>query len=964
MLSRSIRMICASGVALGMQAAHAQEAQPADTQLQKVEVTGSRIPSANLTGASPITVINAAEIKMDGVRSVENLLNNMPQVFADQGATISNGSSGTATVNLRNFGPDRTLVLINGRRLPSGSPSNTAADLNQIPAALIKNIELLTGGASAVYGSDAVAGVVNFIMNDSFQGVQLELNHSFYNHQQNGGPAAAAVRDRNYALPGDKGADGKIKDASLLIGSNFADQKGNATVFFGYKKEDALLQSERDFSACSLGGFTNGSQLRCGGSGTSFPGRFITANGGFTVADANGNVRPYVAATDQYNFGPLNYFQRPSERYTFAAFTHYNINDNATVYAEANFHDDHTVAQIAPSGLFGFDASGANAIHNENPFLTPAWKTALGLNADNPTAEALIFRRNVEGGGRQDDIRHTSYRGVLGMRGEWNNWHYDAFVQLGKVIYAENYLNDFSIARTARALDVVTDANGKPVCRVALQGIDTACAPYNIWALGGVSQEALNYLQTPGFKKGSTHQTVQGINVGTDLGNYGIKVPGANDGVNVSLGWEHRTEKLELRTDAAFDTGDLAGQGGPTHGVEGQFSVREYFTEVAIPLLQKRPFAEDLLARLTYRRSDYSTGNKTNSYGLGLEWAPTSTVKVRGSYQRAVRAANIVEMYTPRGIGLYDNDEDPCAGATPTASLEQCARTGVTAAQYGHIEDSPAQQYNGLFGGNKDLKPETSDSYTFGIVLQPMRNLSLTVDYFNLKVEDVILDLPATTTLTQCLETGDPKFCSLITRDRTGSLWALPTAQIVATKMNLGSRKTSGIDISANYKYKTPGYGDVAFALTGTWLKEFKQEDVPGTGEYDCAGYFGPSCGTPLPKWRHKFRTTWSTPWNVDMALTWRFIDKVDLSSTSSDPNLAGASEEADRVFGRRNYFDLTANWQATKAISLRVGVNNLFDKDPPVGGITSSTFGNGNTFPQVYDALGRRVFMNLTARF
>ncbi len=511
---------------------------------------------------------------------------------------------------------------------------------------------------------------------------------------------------------------------------------------------------------------------------------------------------------------------------------------------------------------------------------------------------------------------------------------------------------------------MVADANGNPVCRVALQGIDTACAPYNIWSLGGVTQEALAYLQTPGFKKGSTQQSVQGFSVQGDLGNYGIKIPGSSSGVGISLGWEHRTEKLELRTDAAFDSGDLAGQGGPTHGVEGKFSVRDYFTEAVVPLVQKKPFIEDLTARLSYRRSDYTTGNKTNSYGLGLDWTPVQEVRVRGSYQRAVRAANIVEMYTPQGIGLYDNDSDPCAGATPSATFEQCARTGVTAAQYGNIDDSPAQQYNALFGGNVNLKPEKSDSYTVGLVLTPAPRLSVTIDYFNLKVEDVIADLPATTTLNQCLMTGEEQFCSLVTRDRTGSLWALPTAQIVATKQNLGSRKTSGIDLGANYTWRTPGWGNLAFALTGTWLKEFKQEDVPGTGEYDCAGYFGPSCGTPLPKWRHKFRTTWSTPWQVDLAATWRFIDKVDLSSTSSDPNLAGDSEPADRVFGRRNYLDVAANWQATKIFALRAGINNLFDKDPPVGGVTSSVFGNGNTFPQVYDSLGRRVFVNLTARF
>ena len=255
----------ATGLALSLMTAHAAYAQQAATveqKTEKIEVTGTRIPPANLEGASPITVIDAQAIKVDGVRSVENLLNNLPQVFADQGGNISGGATGTATVNLRGLGATRTLVLVNGRRLPGGSPragtQSAAADLNQIPVPLIKRIEILTGGAGAVYGSDAVAGVVNFIMNNKFEGIQVEANQSFYNHQQNnennigtvvGG--RQATNPAQFIVPGDKSSDGRIYDANLLMGSNFANGKGNATLFFLYKKEDALLQSERDFSACA-----------------------------------------------------------------------------------------------------------------------------------------------------------------------------------------------------------------------------------------------------------------------------------------------------------------------------------------------------------------------------------------------------------------------------------------------------------------------------------------------------------------------------------------------------------------------------------------------------------------------------------------------------------------------------------------------------------------------------------------
>jgi outer membrane receptor protein involved in Fe transport len=959
-LSRSVRLMFAGGMAVAMSSAVAQDGGTA--AVQRVEVTGSRIPTANLEGTSPITVMNAQEIKMDGVRSVESLLNNLPQVFADQGGQVSNGASGTATVNLRNFGADRTLVLVNGRRLPAGSPSNTAADLNQIPAPLIKRIEVLTGGASAVYGSDAVAGVVNFIMNDHFNGAQIELNQSFYNHHQNGGPVADAVKRAGYALPGNVGADGRVRDGSLLLGGDFAEGKGNATVFFMYKKENAVLQSARDYSSCALGK-TTGSTFNCGGSYTSFPGLFeVNGQDDYTVADANGKLRPFNDPKDLYNYGPLNYYQRPSDRYGFNSFAHYMINEKTRLYTEASFHDDHTVAQIAPSGLFGLTIP----VSYDNPFLSADQRTTFDLKNPGDVADIFIMRRNVEGGGRQDNLRHSSYRGVLGVKGEAGKWNYDVYAHMGKVLFQENYLNDFSNARIGRALDVVAGPGGTPVCRTNLTGGDPDCAPYNIWALGKVSPESLKYLQTPGFQKGSTSQSVMGFNLGTDLGDYGIKMPTADEGIAFNFGFEHRTEKLERTVDSAFDTGDLAGQGGPTHGVSGEYSVKDYFAETRIPLMRNLPFAKELIANVSYRHSDYTTGKKTNSFGAGIEWGMTDMAKVRGSYQKAVRAANIVELFTPSGLGLFDMSKDPCGGDTPTATLAQCKRSGVTDAQYGQIKNNSAQQYNAVFGGNAILMPESSKSYTLGLVLTPMRNLSFTLDYFNMKVNNVIDALPPTTTLSDCVNNGNAASCALIHRDSSGSLWRTPSGYIEAANMNLGMRKTSGIDVSSNFRQKLgDGMGSFDLALTGTWLKEFVQQDAPGMGTYDCAGLFGPSCGTPLPTWRHKLRGTWSTPWQVDVALTWRFINEVKLSGTSDNTLLHDKTvQPGDAVFGRQNYLDVAANWNISKVFALRGGINNLLDRDPPLGGVTSGVYGNGNTFPVVYDALGRRVFINLTAKF
>lgn len=924
----------------------------------RVEVTGSRIKTVQTESASPVITLNAEAIKVEGVRNVESLLNNLPQVFADYGASVSNGASGTATTNLRNLGPDRTLVLINGRRMPAGSPRLAAPDLNQIPVSLVKRVDVLTGGASAVYGSDAVAGVINFVLDDSFQGFQIEANHSFYNHQQNDSKGVqAALKRRNFAIPGDKSADGEVTDVSVTFGGNFANGKGNATGFFGFKREKALLQSERDFSACSLG--AAGNVFNCGGSGTSFPGQFITDNGAFTVADANGNTRPYTAATDIYNFGPLNYFQRPSDRYTAAAFMRYDINDMARAYLETTFHDDSTVAQIAPSGLFGVAAN----VGYDNPLLSPAWRTAIGLNAPGDSAEVVFLRRNVEGGGRQDDVRHTSFRTVVGVKGDIGAFSYDAFAQVGKVIYQETYKNDFSITRAGRAMDVVADANGQAVCRSVLDGSDPNCVPYNIWKLGGVTPEALNYLQTPGFQKGSTSQQIIGSNVSIDLGKFGAKLPTAKEGLNLLVGFERRQEKLILDTDSAFTTGDLAGQGGPTIGVSGGYSVRDLFAELRVPLVAGMPGIEKLDLQASYRNSDYSLGPKTDTYGLGLNYTPVKAVSLRGSYQRAVRAPNVIELFSSQALGLFNADLDPCAGATPTATREQCARTGVTSAQYGTILDNPAGQYNQLTGGNLQLRPETADSVTFGLVFQPFKDLDLTVDYFKLKIEDGIGTIDPNTTLEQCLQSGNPVFCSKIRRDGRGTLWLLPEARIEANNANLSKEKTEGIDIGANYRQSLGSMGRLDLSLIGTWLKTFEQEPTPGLGTYDCVGYWGATCGTPIPKWRHKLRTTWSTPWNADLSLSWRYIGKVDHEVTSTNPLLAGTVNAVQANWGAVNYFDLAARYSFNKNLTLRVAINNLFDKDPPLG-VTGAPFGNGNTYPVVYDALGRKISLNLVASF
>ncbi|HJV70197.1 TonB-dependent receptor domain-containing protein [Ideonella sp.] len=966
-LCTSLLLAFSGGMILASGSASAQE---------RVEITGSRIKTVQTEGTSPVVVLGKEAIQLEGVRNAEQLLNNLPQVFADQGGSVSNGATGTATVNLRNLGSNRTLVLVNGRRLPGGSPRDISTDLNQIPVSLIKRVEILTGGASAIYGSDAVAGVVNFILDDKFEGVQIDLNHEFYNHQQH---ASQGIKDANaarqFALPGDKGADGKVTDFNLTLGGNFADGKGNAVLFFAHKTEDALREDQRDFSNCAL--LAVGGQWTCGGSSTAYPGRFIdlAEDGGDWNLGPDGAPRPWVGSRDQYNYAPSNYFQRPSDRYSVQALAHYDLADYARVYGEFSFHDDHTVAQIAPSGIFlgGF----VTTVDYDNPLLSDAWKAALNLTASGDTADLFIGRRNVEGGGRQDDIRHSSYRGVIGVKGDINDaWSYDVSALVGKVLYQETYKNDFSNTRLLRALDVVDDGAGNAVCRSALDGTDPNCVPYNIWSIGGVTPQALAYLQTPGFQKGFTSTEVISASVNGDLTGYGVKTPWAKSGLGVALGVEHRTEEMDLSTDTAFTTGDLAGQGGPTIGVGGAFDVTDVFTEMRMPLIEKAPFAELLALNASYRYSDYSTGKKTSTWGVGVEWAPMNEFKVRASAQRASRAANIIELFSQAALGLYDNETgDPCAGdfdagtstPPPTATAEQCARTGVSAAQYGHIRGNPAGQYNAIFGGNANLSPETSKSWTVGFVVNPIRDMNLTLDWFHIRVDDIIGNIPATSILNQCLETGDSFYCNLVHRSSlTGDLWTGTPPDggfIVATNSNLSFKETEGFDVGADYQLRLEGMGRIDFTFKGTLLSKFEAEDAPGFGSYDCAGYYGGTCGTPAPKWRHSLRTTWRSPWNLDLSLNWRYIDSVKNEGMSSNPLLNGEVDPLVAKLKSISYFDVGASYKATKNITLSAAINNILDTDPPIRN-NGAGFTNGNTYPVVYDALGRRVSLTLNAKF
>lgn len=965
-----------TGAILSM--SHAAQAQQEDSdEIEQIVVTGSRITRGNLTAPSPVTVIGADEVDARGTVRVEDLINTLPQAFAAQGANIGNGASGTATVNLRGLGASRTLVLVDGKRMPYGSPTLIPSDLNQIPTQLIERVEVLTGGASAVYGADAVAGVVNFIMQRDFEGVQLDVQGSAFQSGNNRGSIESVLNDFNIEAPGST-LDGRAVDLNLIIGANTADDRGNVTAYFNWKNQNEIIQKDRVSSACAFGTRNAGTEFSCSGSSTTAPARFTDfgiadSSFNFTLDKTTGEVKPFSASTDTFNFAPLNHFVRPAERFSAGAFARYELTEQVELYADIAFHDDRTTAQIAPGGDFFVTES----INCDNPFLTPEMVQTICIdNGVDPNAanledrNALLFigRRNVEGGGRTSDIRHTSYRINGGVRGTIaDNWDYDVFGQYSTVIFQNLAGNDFNVPRLVQSLEVRLDPNtNQPVCQSVLDGSNPNCVPWNPFALNGVTPEALAFLQTPAIQTGDVTQKVFGATLAGDLGTYGVTSPFAETGVQILVGVEYREDHLSLRNDVIFQNGDLAGQGGPTPDVAGDVNVYEFFGEVQVPLVQDKPFVKELTLNGAYRYSDFwlTTGTQS-TYAVGASYAPVDDVRVRGQFQRATRSPNPIELFSPSSIGLFDLTAgpnglfDPCSGPTPARTAEECARTGVTAAQFGNVADNPAGQFNALFGGNPDLDVEKADTITVGAVITPtmVPGLSVSVDYFDIKVKGFVGTVPPELALNNCLDTGDEFFCSLINRGPGGQLWVNNQSFITATNVNTGSLATKGIDLNVSYDFDIGELGSMRIDYVATYLDSLVTVPLPGEPGFDCAGFYSSDCGTPNPEYRHRMPVAWNTPWGgLNAQVTWRYFGSVKQFGASPAP--------INAKLGSQNYFDLSLSMQVHEQIRLRGGVNNLFDNDPPVSSVVGAGFGNGNTFPQVYDAVGRFIFLGATFEF
>ena len=1012
--ARALKGVALSAVALAMAAPGFAQAQQESGDVQEVTITGSRIKAPNLTSDSPVTAVGAEEIKQQGTTNIETLLNNLPAVSADIG-NAGYGAGGAANVNLRALGSVRTLVLIDGQRVGPTSPTNSATDLNLIPAALVKSIEVLTGGASAVYGSDAMAGVVNFHLLNNFEGVMFDETFSGYAHNNNNSAVDAVLNNgvggtnANPTTPVDyrKGAqwDGFVRDTTAVMGVNAPNNKGNVMMWAEYRATTPVVGPQRDTSACLLSLTSAAPGKSCGGSSTGVYGKFsatasvLTANGipaqYATLSDNPNGTRTFIHETtaQAFNFASTAYEQSQDDRTSIGANGHYELASWATLYSNLMFLHDSNLGQIGPDPIAGsasatppfidlvVNCSTLGSTPSTDPVLKGLSQQQL-LGCNGPTGHGALqattstqvpaLRLLVP---RQAQIDTYRYRAVAGVKGDINTaWSYDV---------SANY---FRSNLTAQSINFPTIANYSAA--MAAGTLD----PFQFDPAVQVPQESA--LGALGINTGYTNDYDVVASASGDLGEYGVISPWAKNSVMAVLGVEYRRSEVKLSPDGLISGGQLLG-GTAVEGFSGAEANREVFSEIRAPLIEDMPWIKSLDLNMSFRHTETDVENTGNSFSantwkIAADYAPDNQIRFRGGFNRADRAPNTFELFNPiQFAGGLGGGSDPCAaGAVNALPMAACtnpalpAGARVPASLYTNgqsgVTNCTSDQCNLNTGGNTALKPEKGETWTWGANLTPdfLPGFNASVDYWDIKIDNFISTIPAASILSGCY-TGQPGYCSYIHRDPNNgySLDNTTLGSVDNFNQNVDSLHTTGIDFDIGYHKNlddlgfAPGLGAVSLSLLGTYELTNKTQVLDSLKTYDCAGYFGTNCIVPSPHWRHTFRATYTAPWGQDMTLSWRYIGGTLLDANSPNmPNYtAGVYDAADAKIPAYSYFDLSTSYQLWDKYTLRVGVNNLFDKDPPLlatndpilatGGVTMNAF-------TTYDTLGRQIFMNFNAKF
>ena len=957
----------------------AAAAAAADNEVEGIVVTGSRIVRNDYESNTPIVTVGAEALQQTGAVTVETLLNQMPQFVPSVTATSNNpGGTGQANVELRGLGTQRTLVLMDGRRIPPSNSDGTV-DLNTIPPGLVESIEVITGGASATYGSDAVAGVVNFRLKKHFQGVEADVQYG--------------TTDRN---------DGETENVSLLLGGNFDDDKGNAVISFGYSNRGDIRNAARAFSSVSgpsstspLGAYdTIGSNLPSQAVVDSVFAKYGVAAGAVKATanrlgfNNNGtlffNAQNYKGPTSidfstipvngTYNTGPLNYLQVPLERYNAFARVEHEVIENVNAYAQFNYTSYVSGALLAPSPSAGNPAVGSTGflVPVTNPFVPADLKTILA-SRPNAAAPFLFRKRFAEIGGRRSESDYTVSQFVVGLNGDLGHgFSFDGYIADGRERRLETQFGNVS-HQAVRTLLEASDG-GASICT----------GGYNPFGANPISAACAAYVSRITKNSTTYDQRLADISVQGPL----FELPAGE--VKVLVGANYIRNAFTFIPDSVLSTRDTSTspivQDAPgvigfnaLNPLRGSTDVYELSAEALIPLLKDLPFIHELSINPAYRFSDYNTVGAVNTYKVDGTWKPFEMVSVRGGYSHAIRAPAVGELFAPNnqnfpGIGAAGGagSGDPCdingayrKGASAAAVRTLCLAQGIP---NGIIDTYTFSnnQVQATTGGNANLREETANSYTVGLVLNPhfdmpiFERVSASVDYYHILIKDAVGTIGAATTLRNCFNnpTGLPTnasfsntnlYCQLIKRDpSTGNV-----ADVSDTNNNLGKYATDGIDFQFDWSFGlgavglSDDYGRLALNVVGTYLLAYDVQAIPGGNIEVHRGTVSNVLGSNYSRWK----TLTSLRWSMDpfqIGARWRYISKVD------DFNAGGLAAKA------YSYFDADAGWKINDNFELRAGVNNIFDKQPPI----YSASIEANTDPSTYDVLGRRYFVGLRARF
>ncbi len=881
---------------------------------ETIIITGSRIRRNPLDQDQPVTFLDEADIARTGLTSAADVLQRLPSSGGALNSRFNNSGNfgnppdgggvgaGSAEVDLRYLGSKRVLVLVDGIRYVNGASASGvpgATDLNSIPESMIERIEVLQDGASAIYGSDAIAGVVNIISKKKQDGLQLSAQLGL--NQE--GDGFTRNLQASYGLSANDGA------TSLVVGGNWVKQGG-------------ISSADREISLFPTPGTT-----ACDGSCSSGTpnGRFILLGQDLTliapVIGRNPTVadyRPFAGAPDRFNFAPFNFIQTPLERYGVFANFRQEFGDSVALSLKGVWNRRNSKNQAAPLPLFvGPDAGNGNlldtiTIHSTNPF-NPFGVTLAPGNL------AFIGRRVVEGGPRRYNQKVETFYATATLDGKFevggHDWYWDVNAAYGRNKAEQEVFGNVNAANLARALGPVA------LCVAP-------CVPFNIFGgEGSITQAQLDYVSF--VQDDSSLQTQWDFTA--NLTGELFDLPGGP--IGFAIGVERRDQNGRFDPDTIVAQG--LGSDIPALPTRGGFTVNEAYAELRLPLLRDRPFFNRLELTGAARYSDYSTFGPTTTFKAGINWKPIEDLLFRGSWSEGFRAPSIGELFgTP---SRFDQEiVDPCSavnGAIPAAVAANCIADGVPPGGT-YVQANP--QLPVITGGSLTLDPETSESWGFGAVWSPsfVPRLSLEANYFNIKVDGAIQAIDAKVLLSRCAENADAFSCDAITRSASGAV-----TQIRGLLQNIAGIETDGLDVTLNYRTGETGLGRFGLYWTNTFLFNYRVA-VPATNGVTIIDRDGTEQGSPdqaFPKWKSTAVLDWAMKDGFAASLTGRYIKGVD--------------EANGNHLNSRLYTDLQLRWEPENwnGFGFALGANNLFNSDPP----PCFTCGLNNLDPTTYDVPG-----------